>query len=232
MADLYEVVLSQVYHNQLTINRWNYLFSGSAGAAMPSFILARGLGAIESAGVYPADKLMTKIALIQVPTVTFQQLTVLNVFDPVDFYQVPFVAPLVGQAGGGGAGLSPAVAYGFRTNLIRRDVARGTKRFVGVDENSTGEGGTVNATGGSLAALAVAMSTNVVETDEGTSLTFVPCIAGKQEYDPNPDDPTKNHRAYRYFPEATQFDHIASGVTWQAYDTTRTQVSRQYGRGR
>lgn len=232
MAELYEVVLTQTYYNQRCINRWNYLFSGTPGVSLPSFILARGLGAIESAGTYPTDKLMRKIAACQVGAVTFQQLTVLNVFDPVDFYQVPFVSPLTGDAASSGEGNSPVLAAGFRTNQIRRDVARGTKRFVGIGEGYIQAGGAVVATSGVFFDLAGAMSANVVEDDEGTSLTFIPCVAGKQRYNPETGLPSDTGSAYRYFPEADQFDHVAAGVTWQAYDTIRTQTSRQYGRGR
>jgi len=232
MANLYEVVLTQTYVNQRMINRWNYLFSGTPGAALPSFILARGLGAIETAGAYPADKLLRIIAKGQVAGVTFQQLTVLNVFDPVDFYQVPFVAPLTGEDSGGGTGMSPFVSVGFRTNQIRRDVARGTKRFTGIGEARSGEGGAIVASSGVYFDIAVAMSANVEETDEGTALTFIPCVAGKQRYNPETGLPSPTGSAYRYYPEADQFDHIAAGVTWQAYDSVRSQTSRQYGRGR
>lgn len=232
MASLYEVVLTQSYYNQRIINRWNYLFSGTPGVSLPSFILARGLGALATAGIYPVDKLLRIIAAGQVPAVTFQQLTVLNVYDPVDFYQVPFVEPLTGDAASPGQGSSPAIAVGFRTNQIRRDVARGTKRLVGIGESYIGDGGTVQATTGAFYNIAIAMSANVVESDEGTSLTFIPCVAGKQRYNPETGLPDPDGTAYRYFPEADQFDHIASGVTWQAYDTVRTQTSRQYGRGR
>lgn len=233
MPDLYEVVLTQTFVNQQCINRWNYLFSGTPGVSLPSFILARALGAIESGGVYDSTRLMGKLASLQNGSVVFQQLTVQNVFDPVDFYQVPFVSPLFG--GRGGAAESPAIAYGFRTNVVRRDISRGYKRFVGVEKDDIASGGVIGSPSiGTMNDLAVLMTANAEDEDEGTTLTFQPCVAGKEEYDPHPGDtgPNVNHRAYRYYAVGEQFDHLATGIVWQAYSQVRTQGSRQYGRGR
>ena len=66
--------------------------------------------------------------------------------------------------------------------------------------------------------------------DEGNTLTFTPIVCKKQKYAVPDSDPVRY--AYRYFPtEAEQMDEIAEGVTWQAYTQTRSQTSRQYGRG-
>lgn len=231
-----EVTLAMTYRNQQCINRWNYISGGTPAAVSLSFALASAFGSIYDLVAvppgYPVDTPMSYIAAIVVAGVQFQQLTVKNVYSVTDFYQTPFVHPYVGNAAGTGS--SPVLAAGFRTNLVRTDVARGTKRFVGISENFLAEGGVIEETAvDEMNNLAASMSEILTYDDEGNTLTFTPAVCGKQEYDPNPDNPDANHRAYRYFPtEAEQLAKTASGVLWQAYDTARSQSSRQYGRGR
>jgi len=231
MAELYEVALTQTYFGVETVNRWNYSMTGTPAVVTGSFALANALGAIETAGVYDANKLMKKIAAIQTDDVVFQQLTVLNVYDPLDFYQVPFIVTLAGVFTDDG--LPPFNAVGFRTTVVRRDIARGTKRFVGVTEPYVASGGTITS---QLLTNAVALGVEMTDaqtyTDEGNSLTFNPVIAGKQRYDPDTGLPSSTGRAYRYYPdEEDQLAMLAQGFTWQLYPTIRSQTSRQYGRG-
>jgi len=233
---IYEVVLQQSYEQQLVINRWNYVGSGTPAAVSMSFALTAALGAIYDLTAlppaYPPNTLIQAIRGLQNDGVSFEQMTVQNVYSATDFYQTPFVPALLGsQAGESG---SPTIALGYRTNRIRRDVARGTKRFVGLPEDAMTQGGVLNASyNGALNLLATRLSEVLEYDDEGNTLTFTPAVCGKQEYDPNPPPATGNHRAYRYFPtEVEQLEHTASGVVWEVYDTVRTQVSRQYGRGR
>jgi len=232
MAELYEVTLTQRYFGVQTVNRWNYEMSGTPAVVTGSFGLANALGAIESLGVYPAGKLMTAVANVQVPEVVFEQLTILNVYDPLDFYQVPFVVELTG-ARTGEVGNSPFMSVGFRTTIVRRDVARGTKRFVGVPETGVQAGGELeSAYLGSANTLASEMTAVQTYTDEGNSLTYAPVIAGKQRYNPETQLPSATGTAYRYFPdEAEQLAKLAQGFIWQAYSNVRSQTSRQYGRG-
>lgn len=231
VAELYEVVLTQRYYGVQTVNRWNYLMTGTPAAVIGSYALADALGAIEGAGVYDDEKLMVKIAECQVDDVVFEQLTVLNVYDPTDFYQVPFVVPLTGIFTD--EGMAPFISIGFRTSVVRRDVARGTKRLVGVNEPYVSGGGTIVSTLLTNAqALATEMTATQSYTDEGNSLTFNPVIAGKQRYNPATGLPDDDGSAYRYFPdEADQLAKLAQGFIWQLYPTVRSQTSRQYGRG-
>lgn len=233
---LYEVVLTSVYQNQQCINRFNYLMSGVPASVSGSFALASAFGAIyDPLGVppgYPPATLFRAIREVSNTGVLFEQLTVLDPYDDVDFYQVPFIQAAPGLIAGSLA--SPALALGYRTNLIRRDVARGTKRFVGIVEEGMGTGGVIE--GNLLAAantLATKLADNLVYDDEGNTLTFAPCIAGKQRYDPETGLPDPNGSAYRYYPvEADQLNKLAVGIDWQMYTQVRTQTSRQYGRGR
>lgn len=231
-----EVTLLATYFNQEIVNRWNYVTGGTPAAVSLSYAMAFAFGAIYDGALpapgYPTNTVMSNIRRNIVSGVVFQQLTVINPYDPVDFYQAPFVQPYGGNVPG--EGMSPLVAFGFRTNQVRRDVRRATKRFAGVPEASVGAGGVIGSTIlGELNDLAEVMSDILEYDDEGNTITFAPAVVSKEEYDPNPSVPTANHRAYRYYPTlAEQLEHTATGITWQTYDTVRSQVSRQYGKGK
>jgi len=234
---LMEVTLEQSYAGQECVNRWNYLASGIPAAVSFSFALAQALGAVfDEVAVppgYPPTGLMKLIAAIQHGGVSFQTVTCKDVYSATDFYSTAFVNALVGEKAG--EGNSPTQALGFRTNRVRSDIRRATKRFVGVSEADSGPLGILAPTflSGPMAAVAAAMSDTLEYNDEGNTLTFQPCVVKKQEYDPHPENTDPHPMAYRYYPTfAEQDDWLAVSVTWEAYDSVRTQVSRQYGRGR
>lgn len=226
-----EVTLTQSFQNQECVNRWTYVASGTPASVSFSFALTNALGAIETAGVYPASELMRLIAAVQSNAVTFQTITVKDIYSVTDFYSTPFTSPLAGV--GAGEFMAPFVAYGFRTNRIRSDVARATKRFVGVLEANYSGTAYIGAVITALEAISAKMSANLEFLDEGNTLTFIPAVCGKEKYDPNPTSPDANHVAYRYYAtESEQLAHTAQGVLWQHYPNVRSQVSRQLGRGR
>lgn len=230
-----EVVLAGSYAGQQIINRWNYIAGGTPASVSLSFALTSAFGAIYDLIAvppgYPSGTVLDTMMGNLSSAYTLTQITALDVYSVTDFYQTPFVQPYAGSQGG--ESLSPTQAYGFRTNVVRRDVARGTKRLVGVVEPaSTGLGVLTSTYQTAMNAIATKFSEVLEYDDEGNTLTFTPAVCGKELYDPNPTNPSGNHRAYRYFPdEAEQLDHTAVGVLWQAYTTIRTQVSRQYGKG-
>lgn len=228
-----EATLLQLYGGQECVNRFYYQSTGTPAAASLSFLLTRGLGAIAVVGVYPTTKLMRKIADAQSNGVSFTTLTVKDMYSVTDFYSLPFIEPLIGQRVGDSA--SPTVAVGFRTNRVRSDIRRGTKRFAGVAEESVQVAGALTSAfiTGQGAALALAMAATITEVDEGNSVNFVPVVLGKQRYDPDTGLPDPAGRAYRKYPTAVeQADHVAAGILWDIYPETRTQTSRQKGRGR
>lgn len=234
---LMEVTLEQTYAGQECVNRWNYLAAGIPAAVTYSFALVSALGAVfDEVAVppgYPPDSLMQKIANCQHTGVSFQTLTCKDVYSATDFFSVVFVNPLVGMEAGDG--MSPTQALGFRTNRVRADIRRATKRFVGVAEADVSTLGVIAPAfvTSDLIPLAEAMSDILEYDDSGNLLSFAPCVAKKQEYDPHPENTDPHKMAYRYYPtEAEQLDWLATSVTWEPYDQVRTQVSRQYGRGR
>lgn len=230
---LYEVVLNSAYAGQACVNRWNYIGSGTPAAVSLSFGLVAAFGAIFDTGAippaYPADTILSAIKEMSDNDVTFVQITALNVYDPTDFYQTAFNPAYPG--GQGGDGLTPVDAYGFRTNVVNRSIRRGTKRFVGVNEGASGQGGTISPSFIELMQdLAEKMTANLEYDDEGQTLTYVPAICSKEEYVPDPAFPQKT--AYRYYGTlAAQLARTATGFIWEPVPTVRSQTSRQYGRG-
>lgn len=234
---LMEVTLEQTYAGQEIVNRWNYLASGIPAAVSFSFALVSALGAIfDEVAVppgYPPTGLMALMAAAQHSGVSFQTVTCKDVYSATDFYSTVFINALVGAQAGDG--MSPVMAYGFRTNRVRADIRRATKRLVGVPEGQVGSLGVIAPAFvvSHLNPIAEEMSASLEYDDEGNTLTFQPCVVKKQEYDPHPENPDPHPMAYRYYPTfGEQDDWLALSVTWEPYETVRSQVSRQYGRGR
>lgn len=225
---LYELVMRGTYFGQEVVNRWNYVSTGVPASVLGSFALVSAFGAIPDLGVYPPDAPFSQIyaALSDQLVLSSLEARAAKDYDVEDFYERPFIPAYDG--GVSGAAMSPTAAYGFRTNRVRLDIARGTKRFAGVIEEAVGSGGVlVGSWPANLEAMAEAMSDVLEYDDEGNTVTFTPCVVSKEEY-----TTPSGRKAYRYYSTlATQMEHVATGITWQPYSTVRTQVSRQYGRG-
>lgn len=220
---IYEVVLRQNYANQECVNRWNYVLTGTPAAVQGSFALIAAFGAISLA----AETIIGKVRSLQNQGVNFVDIEARDIYSDLDFYTRPFASSTNGQ--GLGEGMSPVMAYGFRTSRTRRDIRRATKRFVGAEEGNVAQAGVL--TSGVLTVmeeLADLMEEPLTYDDEGNTLTFVPAVCSKEEY-----TTPSGKKAYRYRAnEALQLDFTATGFLWEVYDTIRTQNSRQYGRGR
>lgn len=236
MPKLYEITLAGTYYNQLTINRWNYVMSGSPIGVTGAFAMAQVFGAIPSGGSYPSDTLLSQLTIITSDQWDWQQLTVINPYDDTDFYQAPFTLPMGGIVTG--EAMSPVMALGFYSNIVRRDIRRATKRFVGVPEATVQGGGVIVAgAASSLDLMATRLTDSWDYSAGGNSLAFVPAVVKKQKYQTNPGSSDPPRYAYRYIPvddggEAAQLDDTAQGIIWDWYPDVRSQVSRQYGRGR
>lgn len=233
---LMELTLTQEFASQVTINRFNYVASGTPAAVSFSFALVSAIGAIPNTGIYPSGTLIDAIRLIQVDDVTFQGVEARDVYSDTDFYATGFVPALTGASAG--EPLSPFVAIGFVSSRVRQSVRRATKRFVGANEGmSLGGKGVIDAAflAGSIGTCASRLGAVLTYNDEGNTLTFTPAVVKKQKYAVPDSDPVRY--AYRYIPvaeggETAQLAQTAEGVSWTPYSTFRSQVSRQYGRGR
>lgn len=225
---LYEVVLEQEFNGVQSINRWNYMGSGTPAAVTPSFALAKALGFAATSATLEAGTVGAALQGLQNLIVNFVQASVKAVYGDTDFYDAPFFTATHGIVGDGGTAISPVNAFGFRTNRVRQSIGRGYKRFVGVDESIIAGAGEITAPGLTAAnAVAAAMSATLTYDDEGNNLTFIPVVVSKEKY-----TTPSGKEAYKYYPtELLQAPHVASGVLWTPYTVTRSQVSRQYGRG-
>jgi len=226
---IYEVTLTQRYFNQLAINRWNYLSTGTPTGVTGSFALLSALGFIDDDGVFPADTLGLSLNGFQPVEVIWEGVIAKAIREaPLDFYDYGYPAGTNGGNAGSDAA-SPALAYGFRTNRTRTDIRRATKRFVGVLEGGMNDGGVLDsATITAVEELADLMSETLSYTAGGNSLTFAPIVVQKEKYVVS----GSGKDAYRYYDTISeQMDHIMQGIVWTPYDTVRTQTSRQYGHG-
>jgi len=225
---LYEVVLNLQYLEQQFVNRWNYTSQGTPVGVTGSFALIRALGfyAEGDPPEFPDGTLGIAIQALLNEQTIFVQAIAKNVYDPLDFYDSPFVPDVVG--GIAGTGLSPVNAIGITSTRVRTDIRRGQKRFGGVPSGFVVNGGQLSA-GALTAATTVAdlMGTSPEYTDGGNALTFVPSIVSKERV---VDEEGKV--SYLYYPTLSeQLAHTAQGIQWDAKTTIRTQGSRQYGRG-
>lgn len=231
MANLMEVTLVSRYAEQICINRWNYLTSSTPASVSLSFGLVAALGAIVggAATAFETDSMLEIMRNQQSDAVSYSEILARDVYSDTDFYTTPIPTTVVGEQTGQGA--SPMTAWGFVTNRTRSDIRRATKRFVGCVEADIDALGLVSAARlAGLEVLATAMADDVTYDDEGTILTFQPCVVKKEKYHP-PDNPTG--WAYRYNEnEAEQFENLMTSILWQPYTSVRSQTSRQYNRGR
>lgn len=225
---LYEVTLEQSYFNQLIVNRWNYLGSGTPAAASPSFGLLTALGFLPTSTTLATGTLGRALQSLQNSSTIFVQATVRAVYVDDDFYGSGFLAGTVGSSGIAGDAMSPIASYGFRSNRIKQSIGRAYKRFVGMNENAVGAGGAINpAIAADIEAVRAAMSATLTFDDEGNTLTYTPCVAQKEKY-----TTPSGREAYRYYgTELLQAPHLAVGISWETYNEMRTQNSRQYGHG-
>jgi len=223
-----EAALRCEYFGQEVINRWNFVASGTPAAVSFSFALASAMGFVRGSvsPFYPADGYFALINPLQVVNVLYRELVVKDVYSVTDFYTTPFVHGEAGTAAG--EGLSPILAYGFKSNRVVSNIARGTKRFAGVPESAVDTGGIIaSAALTAMNAVAEKMGDTLTYDDEGSTLTFIPTIVSKELY-----VTPSGKNAYRYWPsEAVQLTHVAQGITWEPYLQVRGQASRQYGKG-
>jgi hypothetical protein len=225
---IYEVTLTGEYFGQQIINRWNYLSSGAAVGVVPAVALTTALGFVDDSGAFPVDTLAASIQFQLPPNYRFISLLAKAIREaPTDFYDLAYPLDCVG-GNSGGTPMSPVLAYGFKTSRTRTDIARGTKRFVGVLESAVGAGGEWEAGVVTwLDDMASKMSATLSYTDGGSSLSFAPIVVQKEKITLESGKVT-----YRYYETISeQMEHIAQGIVWDYYRNVRTQNTRQYGHG-
>lgn len=224
-----ELVVNQKLNNQLVVNRYHYVSSGTPAAVSLSFALCHATGYLAtrlSAGLFPLNSLARQIAGYQGGAVSYLSAYARNLYSVTDFYEAPFPTNPVGARSG--ETMSPVVAYGFYSSRVRTDIRRGSKRIAGPVEGDVGAMGVLESNMvTALTTVSAKMSEVLTYDDEGNTISFTPAVLGLDEY-----TTPGGRRAYRPYPtEPAQLNHLATGMTWSPYTTVRTQVSRQYGRG-
>ena len=228
---LMEIRLVQSFAGQTCINTWNYLSNGTPAAVSLSFALASACGFIPVGNALPADSMADLIRQMQSIDVTWQSISVRDVYSVTDFYETPYGGGIIG--GATGQALSPFTAYGFVSSKTRTDIRRGQKRFVGASESNVGAQGALEPLfrDGLVADVAEQMSVPLNYNDEGNTISFAPVIVGKEKYQvPNTTPP---RFAYRYYESgfAEQAQHLMESITWTGNPFVTTQNSRKRGRG-
>jgi hypothetical protein len=226
---IYELTLTQRYFDQEIVNRWNYLSSGTVIGSSGAYALIKAMGYILGETGFPVDTVASKLAELQPPSVTFVNVMAKAIREaPVDFYDYAYPVGTYGENIASSQPASPTLAYGLKTNRVRTDIARGTKRFVGVLEAAMSNGGLLES--GYLTFLndlSALMGETLSYTESGSTATFQPIVCGKKKY-----VTPRGNNAYEYWPTiAEQMEHVAQGVVWTPFDTVRTQTSRQYKHG-
>jgi hypothetical protein len=216
---------------QDVVNNFNYFLNGSPAALFGSVALARALGLTPDpvSSIPSPTSLAGRIREIQSNGLRHEQFTIINMYDPVDFF-----SSAMGWLGSSIAeGLAPYESYGFISSQTDRSIRASTKRFAGVTEFFSEAGGVLNTNpGGGIDNLRIALGANAEYNDSGTLLAFTPCTLGRQRYDPATKLPDPNGKAYRFFPTyAEQINNYAAATNWRAYNQTRTQTSRQVNVG-
>jgi hypothetical protein len=229
MASLMELTLNTTYFNQKCVNRWNYVASGTPAAVTLSFGLMSIMGFLPVTTTLGAGTVGGTLQAMLANDLIFNSAIARAVYIDDDFYDSPFLTNTIGALGGGVNSLSPLDAYGWFSSRVKQSIGRGYKRFPGMVESATESGGVLtSAVLALMQDVSDAMSATLVFSDEGESLTYVPCIVQKEKY----VVPDSGKNAYRYYADETvQLAHTAQGINWTAYENQRSQTSRQYGRG-
>jgi len=219
--------LFMTYMGQRCLNVFNLVTLDTPAVVTGSFAAASAMGFVPDGAGFPANLFFDQIADSMSNNVTFNQIRVKNPYDVTDFYSQPFASDVTGHTSG--ESQSPVSAFSVFSNQTRLDIAAGQKRFVGVPESSTGNGGVL--TSGALAAwqdVAELMSQPMDYDDEGNTISFRIVVAQKEEYTAPSGKP-----AYKYFDTLVeQMDHVATGLLWTPRAYVSSQTTRQYGRGR
>lgn len=222
MAKLMELIIRGRFNGKNCLNRFNYVAEGTPASVSLSFALISAFGLIPDGGVYPGTAPLAFWRTLISDEFTFVEGEAKAVYSLTDFYTRPFLSAITGQDTT--TATSPFDAYGLRTNRVRSDIRRATKRFAGATEGAVEEFGMLAAaTLTNLDNLADALSAALTYDDEGNTLTFSPAVCKREEY-----TTPGGKKAYRYLAtEAAQLADTATGILWEAYPDVRTQNSRK-----
>jgi len=227
---LYEFTLEQSLGGQQIINRWNYQGDSVPSGALGALLLMQAMGAAppETGDPFGEGTVLGDLRPLQSTDTLFVQAIAKNLYSVTDFYTYAFPPNTFGEDTGG-TSLSPTAAVGLTSDRTRADIRRAQKRFCGVTEADIGAGGILSSGAQTTwQVLGDTMGDINVAPSGGSVMTFTPYVFGREKY--VVEESGKD--AYRYYPtEAEQLEHIARINVFNVKTSTRTQTSRQYGRG-
>jgi len=227
---LYEIVVYGELAGQLIVNRFHYRSDEVVGSGSHAEALAEEFGLSIDQVPPVAGTVIGDWASLISNQYSFDEFIVRDLYSNTNFFAAPFVPALSGTASA--QVNSPLIAFGMSTNRVRTDIRRGQKRFAGVPEDGSDSGGLVASTYvGYLETLAESMSEVLVWTEGEVTVNFTPVILGLERHEADPPEHPVPYYTY-YETETAQLDHVASGLIWTPKLQVRSQVSRQYGRGR
>lgn len=223
MAKFYSATLRMVALGQQCICRWDYFVAtGMIGSTAVELLTLMGFVPTGSPPAFPDDTIARAVQVMTSDDLQFLEVEVAELYTPTDFYVAAFSPAAHGQAEAGIASITDA--YGLFSARVRTDIKRGFKRIPGVPADVYAGGSLFNApTLTALASLAAAMSVQL----EGATATYNPAVFQFEPY----TTPKGNVAYKKYATPEEQLEHVAYPLVWTGYDTVRTQVSRQIGRG-
>lgn len=237
---LYEATVTGSIGGELAIWRstWD-MTSTPAGGNLPAYRLLQALGFDETGPDIPAgDSVFQAFASCATGQCLITSLFARNLYDPLDFYEVPLIDAWGGGQSGGNY-MPPFVNAQWRSSRTNLDVRRGHISTWGIQEANVDDNS--NVTGADLTTpmdnFAERMSAEVTHTIGLQTYGFRSCILSKERYQVagTGTDPVTNPArfAYRYYPtETEQRAHAAFNVTWAPMGKVSSRMSRKLGRGR
>jgi hypothetical protein len=148
-----------------------------------------------------------------------------DLYSDTDFFDFVYGTPPTG--GQPAEFTSPFASYAFRTNRVRLNVRRGSKRIAGVSEVQVTNGIVISGFRAALADFAQTMSDTLTSTVLGSSLIFQPAVISLKRQISEETGKVE----YVLYPPEEQLDHTAVGVNWQSLVNVTSQSTRKYGRG-
>lgn len=214
---IWELTHTMSLQGQLCQNKYNFATLEAGASAITAQALCLGF----------ADGWFPVINDVLTQSTVGQSVYARNLYDPTDFFED--TANVANGAVSSDA-LPSFVAWSFRSNRGRTDMRRGYKRFPGVPETFVSAG---VATAGALVELgqiAALMDDPLVLFDEGSPVSLLLAILGREKYLPNPTEEPDNWQ-YRYFEtEAAQREKMFFPTDWDYMGLT-TQRTRKIGQG-
>lgn len=223
MSKFYSATLRMLALGQQCICRWDYFVAtGMIGSTSAELLTLMGWVPTGTPRVFPDGTIARAVQIMTSDDLEFLEVEVAELYTPTDFYVAAFSPAVHGAEAPGIASITDA--FGLFSGRVRTDIKRGFKRIPGVPSDAYA-GGSLwsSAYLAFLTDLAAKMSVQL----EGATATYNPAVFQFEEY-----TTPRGNKAYRkYADPAVQAEHVAYPLVWSGYDTVRTQVSRQIGRG-